>query len=99
MGAPALVDRLAGVLGEAATVTVEPDGALTVAAAGSVASVRVVGIEGPVQGPTRRQPGVGSGDHVTPWVGDQAFAAELVTAMESGFIASHEPQLVLAGAS
>ncbi|BBZ67867.1 hypothetical protein MINS_32960 [Mycolicibacterium insubricum] len=44
MGAPALVDRLAGVLGEAATVTVEPDGALTVAAAGSVASVRVVGI-------------------------------------------------------
>lgn len=44
MSAPALVDRLAGVLGEVATVTVEPDGALTVAAAGSVASVRVVGI-------------------------------------------------------
>ena len=38
------LDRLTGVLGEAATVTVEPDGALTVAAAGSVASVRVVGI-------------------------------------------------------
>ena len=44
MSAPALVDRLAGVLGEVATVTVDPDGALTVAAAGSVASVRVVGI-------------------------------------------------------
>ncbi len=43
MGTP-LLDRLAGVLGEVATVTVEPDGALTVAAAGSVASVRVVGI-------------------------------------------------------
>ncbi|MCV7194749.1 hypothetical protein [Mycolicibacterium brumae] len=39
---PDLLARLASALQDAATVTVEADGALTVATAGSVASVRVV---------------------------------------------------------
>lgn len=39
-----LSSRLAAVLDEVASVTVEPDGALTVATAGSVASIRVVTI-------------------------------------------------------